>query len=118
MTNYNESAELGETVKGGKPPTPSTYLTLAKAIEFGEYDPDYLTTFPDWNHLSRHSQFELIKQAIDNRSRQLQLQWAEINNVLNFSKKPYLTKALTNIQKQIKKLEVDREELFIEYSTV
>ena len=42
-------------------------MTLQKAIELGEYDPDYLAQFAEWSSLSRHSQFELIRQALRNR---------------------------------------------------
>lgn len=119
MANFDSSAEFGETVSSGGGPqqAPSTYLTLPKAIQFGQYDPHYLATFLEFNQLDRHSQFELIKEALDNRRRQLIKQWAEINNVLNFSKKPYLQTALRNIEKQQKKLEDDRERLYVEYST-
>ena len=117
MANNSESMESGETVKGGPAPNVTTYLTLAKAIEFGEYNPDYLANFPEWHKLNRHSQFELIKKALENRHRQLWLQWTDINNVIDFSKKPHLQKALVNIQKQIKQVEADREDLIVEYSS-
>ena len=94
----------------------STTMTLQKAIDMGEYDPSYLATFADWHNFSRHIQFQYIRQALDNRHRHLISQWAEVNNILDFSKKPHLTGALDNIMKQIKKLEKDREKLYLEYS--
>jgi hypothetical protein len=91
-------------------------ITLRGAIDLGEYDPNYLGTFPEWNQLSRHIQFQYIKTAIDNRRKQLTMQYAEVNNILDFSKKPHLTEALKNIEKQLKIIELDRERLFVEYS--
>jgi hypothetical protein len=113
--NLNESIEFGETPTGGKPKS-GNYLTLQKAIDFGEYNPDYLANFAQWHQLSRHSQFELIKQALENRRRHLLLQWAELNNMLDFSKKPHLKPALKNVEKQLKQVEQDRESLYVEYS--
>ncbi len=90
-------------------------ITLDQAIEFGEYDPDYLSRFSDWERLSRHIQLEMIKKALDNRRRQLVGQYAELNNVLDFSKKDYLKNALKNIENQLKKLEEDREKIYLVY---
>lgn len=92
-------------------------MTLQKAIELGEYFPEFLANFPKWHSLSKHSQFQMIRQALDNRRHQLLTQWAEINNVIDFRLKPEMSVALENIQKQLKKLEDDREKLYLEYST-
>ena len=112
----NESAEQLNTVRpqssGGQ------ILSLSKAIELGEYDPEYLSRFDEWNQLSRHSQFELIRRAIENRLRQLIGQYAEINNVLDFSKKPHLQVALKNIDDQRRKVLNDKEDLYLEYSKI
>lgn len=117
MAKSDESIEFGEQVKSSASPTDNNYLTLQKAIEFGEYHPEYLANFAQWHQLSRHAQFELIQQALINRRQHLLLQWAEINNMLDFSKKPHLKPALKNIEKQLKQLESDRESLFVEYSS-
>lgn len=92
------------------------FINLRKAIDMGEYDPKYLFQFEEWHKLPRHMQFELIKQALENRETQLMRQWAEIANVLDFRNKPYLKEGHENIQKQLKKLHDDRERLFLEYS--
>lgn len=109
-----------EEVKLEKPGKGSTRrkssMTLEKAINMGEYDPKFLETFPEWYSLSRHVQFQYIRQAIDNRHRHLITQWAEVNNVLDFRLKPHLAEALDNIMGQIKELEKDRERLYLEYS--
>lgn len=94
----------------------SSVMTLEKAIEMGEYDPVFLSTFAEWHSLSRHIQFQYIRKALDNRNQHLITQWAEIVNIIDFSKKPELAEALTNIQKQIKEVDRDREKLYLMYS--
>lgn len=94
----------------------SSRMTLQKAIDMGEYDPDYLSTFSEWHTLSRHIQFQHIRTALENRRRHLITQWAETFNILDFSKKPELAVALKNIEKQLRVIEDDREKIFIEYS--
>lgn len=105
-----------ERLKSRPKPKTGFVLTLQKAIEFGEYDPQFLSGFPEWNQLPRHSQFQLIREALENRRKHLLTQWAEITNVLDFSKKPYLKEALRNIEAQWEKLAKDKEKLFLEYS--
>lgn len=96
----------------------SQIMTLAKAIELGEYDPSYLSRFEEWSKLSRHSQFELIREALKNRTSQLAMQWSEVNNILDFSKKPHLKQALENIEKQRAKVLEDQDKLYVEYSKI
>lgn len=105
-----------ERLKSSPRPKTGPLLTLQKAIEFGEYDPQFLSGFREWHELTRHSQFQLIREALENRRKHLLTQWAEISNALNFSKKPYLQEALRNIEAQWKKLAEDKERLFLEYS--
>jgi hypothetical protein len=113
----SESNENLENLKSSTPPpVNSPFLTLQKAIEFGEYEPERLSIYPEWVQLPRHSQFELIKQGLVNRNRNLIQQFAEISNMLDFSKKPYLQEALDNTQKQIQQLRKDEERLYLEYS--
>lgn len=105
-----------EKLSGGGKPARSQFMTLQKAVDMGEYEPDYLATFAEWHELSTHIQFQYIKQGLDNRNKQLITQWAETFNILDFSKKPHLQTALENIQKQIKKVDRDRERLYVEFS--
>lgn len=91
-------------------------MNFQKAIEMGEYDPKYLAKFAEWEDFARHTQFQYIKTAIENRRRHLLSQWADISTILDFSKKPELAEALKNIEKQLRIIEDDREKLFIEYS--
>ena len=96
----------------------SIKMTLQKAVDLGEYDPKYLATFPEWLTLSKHVQFQLIRQALENRRHQLLSQWAETNNMLDFSEKPYLREALKNIKSQLDRVEADREKIYLEYSKI
>lgn len=111
-----DDSEFGEKIKSSSKGSVHPTMTLQKAIDLGEYFPEFLANFPEWHSLSRHSQFQMIRQALDNRRHQLLTQWAEINNVIDFSLKPEMATALENLQKQIKKLENDREDLYLEYS--
>lgn len=110
-----EDVEAGEKPKSSKKPL-APKMTLNQAIEMGEYKPEFLATFPEWHTYSRHVQFQFIRQALDNRNKQLLTQWAEINNVIDFRLKPHMAEALENIQKQMKILDIDRENLYFEYS--
>jgi hypothetical protein len=110
---YEDNIEKG---KASAPSTSSVKMTLQKAIEMGEYDESYLSTFPEWHTLGRYVQFQMLRQALENRRRQLLVQWSEINNMLDFSKKPYLKEALKNIEDQLRQVEADREKIYFEYS--
>ena len=106
-----EDMESGENLSYSTQPA-SSALTLQKAIDMGEYDPSYLSTFAEWHKISRHMQFEYIRKALDNRNYHLLKQWAEINNMIDFRLKPQMAEALKNIEKQMKKLDSDREKLY------
>ncbi len=47
MSSIDESNEAGETLKSSPPPQTGNFLTLQKAIELGEYNPEYLERFPE-----------------------------------------------------------------------
>lgn len=99
-----------------KPPTIVTKLTLEKAIELGEYDPNFLANFPEWHTLSKHIQFQYIRKALDNRHRQLLTQYAELNNVLDLRNKPEVWRAIKNMEKQLHHILEEKERLFVAYS--
>lgn len=107
--------EFGEKLKGGGKPSASQKMTLQKAVDLGEYKPDYLSTFPEWHTLSKHVQFQFIKQGLENRRHQLLQQYGEISNVLDFRLKPELKETLNNIHKQLKNLDDDFEKISMEY---
>src|ERR1035437_5442582 len=110
--------EDGENEQGisSNPPVMATKLTLEKAVELGEYDPDFLANFPEWHTLSRHIQFQYIRKALENRNRQLLGQYADLNNVLDLRNKPDVWKAIRNVEKQLHQLLEVKEKLFSEYS--
>jgi hypothetical protein len=91
-------------------------ITLQKAVDLGEYDPAYLSRFEEWNLLSRHAQFMLVKQGIKNRRSQLLQEWAQLNNTLNARLKPHIQEAMDRVWEKIKALEYDAERLHVEYS--
>ena len=91
-------------------------LTLDEAISLGEYEPEYLLQYPDFQKLSRHVQFEYIRHGLDNRRKHLLSQYAEISNALDFSQKPKLKIAMKNIEKQLHDLIEIKEKLYVEYS--
>ncbi len=110
--------EIEETEQGLKsvPPVVVTKLTLEKAVELGEYDPHFLANFPEWHTLSRHVQFEYIKKGLTNRHKQLLMQYAELNNVLDLRQKPEIHKAIKNMEKQLSDILKEKERLYSEYS--
>jgi hypothetical protein len=113
-----EQGENENSLGGGSPMQKPSAMTLEQAISMGEYNPEYLGTFPEWHQLSKHTQFQYIRMATDNRRKQLLMQWAEVNNMLDFRLKPELHDTLKNIEAQMKKLVKDREKLYVEYSKV
>lgn len=108
--------DSGEFIGGGSAKPMAPVMTLQKAVDMGEYDPDFLATFPEWLGFSRHVQWEMMRQALQNRRRQLRVHWAELANQPDFSKKPHLRTAMRNIEKQLNELQIDEEKLQVEYS--
>lgn len=111
-----EDDDFKEQGSSSPKPTSSPTMTLQKAIDLGEYDPEYLGQFPEWHTLSRNIQFEFIRKALQTRNNQLIKQWAEIVNILDFRLKPHLKLALKNIEDQLEKVKADKERLYVEYS--
>lgn len=94
----------------------SKSMTLQKAVDMGEYDPEFLGNFAEWHSLTRMMQWNYVRQAIKNRKRFLLLQWAEIANILDLRLKPELKEALKNIEKQQEKVNQDEERLQIDFA--
>ncbi len=97
-------------------PQQKANITLQQAIDFGEYNPEFLANFEEWHTLSTHIQWQLIRKALDIRQRQLITQYAELNNALDYSKKSQLHQAAKNVERQLRELAQDKERLYIEYS--
>lgn len=113
----NENDDSGETLKPSTPTqSASGVMTLEKAIELGEYEPDYLATFPEWHTLTKHVQWEYVNRALKNREGQVMQQYAAVNNILDFSRKPEAHAALKNVEKQMKIVRDDRERLLIKFA--
>lgn len=93
-------------------------LSLQDAIKLGEYDPKKLAEYPEWEKLSRTGQFELISQGLEYRRRNLFRKWQEIVNFINDSEDSSVREqAKLNIESQIKNLRVEKERLYLEWST-
>ena len=93
-------------------------MILQQAIDLGEYRPEYLANFAEWHTLSVYIQFQMIRQALEIRHRQLITQYAELNNVLDLRNKPHVQEAMKNVEKQLRMFEQNREELFVRYSNL
>ncbi len=116
MSNTDESNEGGETLAASPPPTTGAFLTLQKAIDLGQFDPEYLSRFPEWHELPRTAQFELVKKAIENRDAQIWRHYAELNNVLDLRLKPQMKPAMDKLVEEHKKLMDEKEKLFVKYA--
>ena len=93
-------------------------VSLKEAVEMGEYDPNYLSTFAEWQKMSKNMQWQMIRKALKRRAFLLRVNYAEIFNQLDFSKKPELKQALENVQKQIEKLQDEEARLQLKYSII
>lgn len=113
-----DSEAPSETLKTpGSTNISSSSISLQDAIKLGEYKPEVLSGYPEWQRLSKYAQWELISQAVEHRRRQLMNKWAETDNFANFSNDPNLKqKTRENIQEQLRKLGEDKEKLYLEYS--
>ncbi|QQS38730.1 hypothetical protein IPM62_05085 [Candidatus Woesebacteria bacterium] len=94
----------------------SENMSIQKAVDLGEYDPEVLSLCKEWSGLSYHAQLQYIKEGLDNRRKQLLMQWAEMDRAIDLRLKPNLEIAKHNVEKQLKKIEDDREKLYFEYS--
>lgn len=110
----DEFGEFGEHQPKSLPKK-VTRMTLDKAVELGEYDPNFLSTFPEWAGFTTYIRWNYIRQAIKNRRRFLMLNWAETNNVLDFRLKPEMKGVLDKINQQLNFLNQEEERLRIEY---
>ena len=113
----DESMEFSERTPKSKPISKSPTMTLEKAIDLGEYDEGFLSTFVDWQSLSDNIRFNYILRAIKNRRQFLRLNYAETFNVLDFSQKPELKDVLDSINKRLIELQKEEEKIRVKYST-
>lgn len=94
--------------------TPS--IPFEQAIEMGEYDPEFLSQYPEWKKLTKHIQYQYIRTALINRRKQLRLQWAELNNQLDYRLKPHLATAKQKVEQALRALNDEEERLIVEYA--
>jgi cytochrome c peroxidase len=93
-----------------------TAMTLEEAVKLGEYEPEFLSRYPEWSTLSRFVQFQKISQAIENRKRFLMQKWAEVINFMDENDDPKLREeAKKGIESQLAELRKDKEKLYWEY---
>ena len=92
-------------------------LSFKEKIELGEYDPEILSLYPEWKTMSPHVQLQYIRAAMDNRRKQLLMQWAELDRSIDARLKPQLETAKKNIERHLKKIEDDRERYYLEYTS-
>lgn len=91
-------------------------LSFKESIQLGKYEEEYLSQYKEWQELDTHLKFQYISQAIINKRRQLRLQWANLANQPNFSKKPELLDAQKKVEKALKDLDTDEEMLMVKYA--
>lgn len=111
----DEFGEVGERQPISKSKSRPNKMTLEKAVEMGEYNPSFLSTFPEWATFTDNIRWHYIRQAIQNRRRFLLLNWAETTNVLDLRLKPELQKVLDRINQQQLFLNKEEERLRLEY---
>lgn len=93
----------------------STKMTLEKAVKMGEYNPSFLSTFPEWATFTNNIRWHYIREAIKNRRRFLCLNYAETTNVLDLHLKPEMKQVLDKISQQLLFLDKDEEKLRLEF---
>ncbi len=91
-------------------------ITLHEAIEFGEYDPAYLSNFAQWHTLSPHIQWQLIRKGLDIRRRQIATHYNELCSVLDLRLKSHVQESIKSVEKQLADLTKDRERLYVEFT--
>jgi hypothetical protein len=76
-----------DDIEKGKPTKQSVkqnLLSFDQAIEMGIYDPFELANYPKWHQMNSHVQFQFVRKALDNKRRQLMVQWSEISKYFGF----------------------------------
>jgi hypothetical protein len=110
--DHEESKE--HSTSGGGPYTSA--MTLQRAVQLGEYQPDYLSRFPEWVTMSRYVQLRFIREGMRSRKPQLMTQYAVLFNVLHFSEKTAeLEPKLNHILDLVKQVDADEEYYLSQY---
>jgi len=112
----DEYGELSERTLKSKPSTTS-HMILERAIDLGECDEDFLSTFPEWQKLSNNIRFNYLLKVIKNHRQFLRLNYAETFNFLDFSQKPELAEVLNKINSRLIELQKEEENYRVKYSS-
>ncbi len=91
-------------------------LTLSEVIELGEYEPEVLAKYPEWEKLSNYARFQLITRGLETRRRQLFKKWSEVVNFIGDFPSASREETKTNLERQLQQLRADKERLYNEYS--
>ncbi len=105
-----------QNLSSAPPPPKKSDMTLHEAVDFGEYDPEYLANFAEWHTLSPHIQWQMVRKALDVRRRQMVTQYAELCNVLDLREKPHIQESIKRVEKQLADLAKDRERLYVKFT--
>lgn len=91
-------------------------FNLKEAINLGEFEPEVLEKYPEWEKLSNYARFEMVRQGLENRRRQLFKKWGEVVNFTGDFPNASRQETKENIERQLEALRADKERLYNEYS--
>ncbi len=91
-------------------------ISLKDVISLGEFEPEVLAKYPEWEKLSNYVQFELIRQGLENRRKQLFKKWSEVVNFIGDFPNANRQETKENLERQLQTLRADKERLYNEYS--
>lgn len=91
-------------------------ISFKEALDMGKYQEEFLSKYPEWQNADKQIRAQFINRALKNRRIQLRLQWANLANQLDFSKKPHLAEAQKKVEASLKELNEDEEKLLVKYA--
>ncbi len=91
-------------------------LTLKDVIALGEYEPEILGKYPEWENLSNSARFELIRQGLEKRRKRIFDMWCDVVNFIGDFPQADRQETKGNLERQMQQLRADKERLYNEYS--
>lgn len=91
-------------------------ISLKDAIAFGEFKPEILAKYPEWEKLSNYARFQMISQGLENRRKQIYKKWTEVVNFIGDDPTTDRQETKENLERQMQTLRADKERLYNEYS--
>ncbi len=91
-------------------------LTLEKVIALGEFEPEVLAKYPEWEKLSNSARFEMIRQGLEKRRQRLFNMWCDVVNFIGDFPQADRQETRENLERQLQTLRADKERLYNEYS--